>query len=231
MNQLLLEPVSYTHLKRLADKQLKCELTERAKDYIVETGYDPAFGARPLKRLVQRDIETLLARKIIAGDIDQGTTLVVDVENGEYSITAKSVSYTHLDVYKRQIRHYLDKYNECHFRNHTLSEDAMEILLRYKWPGNVRELSHVMEKVVVLTNGKEIKAENLPKMIFDIGENKYEEKQDITSEKKSLREALEDVERKMVQEAYQKYQNSVKVAQALGVSQPTAYRLIKKYIP
>lgn len=74
---------------RLADKQLKCELTERAKDYIVETGYDPAFGARPLKRLVQRDIETLLARKIIAGDIDQGTTLVVDVENGEYSITAK----------------------------------------------------------------------------------------------------------------------------------------------
>ena len=75
--------------KRLADKQLKCELTERAKDYIVETGYDPAYGARPLKRLVQRDIETLLARKIIAGDIDQGTTLVVDVENGEYSITAK----------------------------------------------------------------------------------------------------------------------------------------------
>ena len=75
--------------KRLADKQLKCELTERAKDYIVETGYDPAFGARPLKRLVQRDIETLLARKIIAGDIDQGTTLVVDVENGEYSISAK----------------------------------------------------------------------------------------------------------------------------------------------
>ena len=75
--------------KRLVDKQLKCELTERAKDYIVETGYDPAFGARPLKRLVQRDIETLLARKIIAGDIDQGTTLVVDVENGEYSITAK----------------------------------------------------------------------------------------------------------------------------------------------
>ncbi len=75
--------------KRLADKQLKCELTERAKDYIVETGYDPAFGARPLKRLVQRDIETLLARKIIAGDIDQGTTLVVDVENGEYSITVK----------------------------------------------------------------------------------------------------------------------------------------------
>ena len=56
---------------------------------IVDGGYDPNYGARPLKRLVQRDIETLLARKIIAGDIDQGTTLVVDVENGEYSVTAK----------------------------------------------------------------------------------------------------------------------------------------------
>ena len=87
-----------------------------------------------------------------------------------------------------------------------------------------------MEKVVVLTNGKEIKTENLPKMIFDIGENKYEGRHDATSEEKTLREALEDVERKMVQEAYQKYKNSVKVAQALGVSQPTAYRLIKKYI-
>ncbi|MBM6828578.1 ATP-dependent chaperone ClpB [Anaerotignum lactatifermentans] len=75
--------------KRLADKQLKCRLTDAAKDYIVETGYDPAFGARPLKRLVQRDIETLLARKIIAGDIDQGTTLVVDVNNGQYEITVE----------------------------------------------------------------------------------------------------------------------------------------------
>lgn len=128
------------------------------------------------------------------------------------------------------IQYYLNKYNEQHFRNHTLSVDAMEILINYKWPGNVRELSHVMEKVVVLTNGKEIQSENLPKMIFDLDENKYTDKYDRPSENKTLREALEDVERKMVQETYQKYQNSVKVAQILGVSQPTAYRLIKKYI-
>lgn len=74
---------------RLADKQLKCELTQRAKDYIVEMGYDPAFGARPLKRLVQRDVETLLAKNIIAGDIEAGSTLVVDVENGQYQIEQK----------------------------------------------------------------------------------------------------------------------------------------------
>ena len=72
---------------RLADKQLKCELTERAKNYIIETGYDPAFGARPLKRLVQRHVETLLARKIIADEVEPGTTLTVDVDkNGNYVV-------------------------------------------------------------------------------------------------------------------------------------------------
>ena len=72
---------------RLADKQLKCKLTERAKNYIIETGYDPAFGARPLKRLVQRHVETLLARKIIADEVEPGTTLTVDVdENGNYVV-------------------------------------------------------------------------------------------------------------------------------------------------
>ena len=72
---------------RLADKQLKCELTERAKNYIIETGYDPAFGARPLKRLVQRNVETLLARKIIADEVEPDTTLTVDVdENGNYVV-------------------------------------------------------------------------------------------------------------------------------------------------
>ena len=72
---------------RLADKQLKCELTERAKNYIIETGSDPACGARPLKRLVQRHVETLLARKIIADEVEPGTTLTVDVdENGNYVV-------------------------------------------------------------------------------------------------------------------------------------------------
>lgn len=68
---------------RLADKQLKCELTERAKSHIIETGYDPAFGARPLKRLVQRNVETLLARKIIADQVEPGATLTVDVDENE----------------------------------------------------------------------------------------------------------------------------------------------------
>ncbi len=71
---------------RLADQQLKCELTERAKNYIIETGYDPAFGARPLKRLVQRSVETLLAKKIIADEVEPGAVLMVDEENGEFKV-------------------------------------------------------------------------------------------------------------------------------------------------
>ncbi len=72
---------------RLADKQLSCELTERAKNHIIETGYDPAFGARPLKRLVQRHVETLLARKIIADAVEPGAVLTVDVnENEKYVV-------------------------------------------------------------------------------------------------------------------------------------------------
>ncbi len=72
--------------KRLVDKQLQCKLTTRAKEFIVDEGYDPAFGARPLKRMVQRNIETLLAKKIIADEVAPGTTLTIDVENGEYKI-------------------------------------------------------------------------------------------------------------------------------------------------
>ena len=68
---------------RLADKQLKCQLTDRAKAYIIETGYDPSFGARPLKRLVQRYVETLLARKIIADQVEPGAVLTVDVDEAE----------------------------------------------------------------------------------------------------------------------------------------------------
>lgn len=72
---------------RLSDKQLRCELTQRAKEQIIETGYDPAFGARPLKRMVQRYVETLLAKKIIADQVEPGATLIVDVdEAGNYIV-------------------------------------------------------------------------------------------------------------------------------------------------
>ena len=69
--------------KRLEDKQLSVELTDAAKQYVIDNGYDPVYGARPLKRFLQRNVETLLGRTIIAGDLSEGTKLVVDYQNGE----------------------------------------------------------------------------------------------------------------------------------------------------
>ena len=75
--------------KRLADKQLKCELTPAAKSFVIDAAYDPQFGARPLRRYLQHTVETLLAQRILRGDVLPGQTLVCDVQNGELVITAK----------------------------------------------------------------------------------------------------------------------------------------------
>ncbi len=68
---------------RLADKTLTLEVTDAAKALIIERGYDPVFGARPLKRFLQAKVETLLARAILSGDRPAGSALVIDAENGE----------------------------------------------------------------------------------------------------------------------------------------------------
>ena len=75
--------------KRLADKQLTCELTPAAKTFVIDAAYDPQFGARPLRRYLQHTVETLLAQRILRGDVLPGQTLVCDVQNGELVITAK----------------------------------------------------------------------------------------------------------------------------------------------
>lgn len=72
--------------KRLEDKRLSIELTQRAKDAVVEQGYDQNFGARPLKRFIQRKIETLIAKKIIADEVSPDSTLEVDYENGQFKV-------------------------------------------------------------------------------------------------------------------------------------------------
>ena len=72
--------------RRLADKQLHLTLTEAARSYIAQEGYDPVFGARPLKRFIQRNVETMLGRMIIAQQALPGQSLQLDVENGELVI-------------------------------------------------------------------------------------------------------------------------------------------------
>ena len=75
--------------KRLADQELSLELTDAARTQVIENGYDPVYGARPLKRYLQNYVETLAAKKILSGDVHQGDTLVLDVKDGEFVINTK----------------------------------------------------------------------------------------------------------------------------------------------
>ena len=75
---------------RLKEKQLNLRLTDAAFDKLMELGYDPVYGARPMKRVLQSKVETLVARKLIAGDILPGQTIVVDApDGGDFTASAE----------------------------------------------------------------------------------------------------------------------------------------------
>ena len=75
--------------KRIAERELTIELTENAKTFCVEGGYDPQFGARPLKRYIQKNVETLAAKAILEGRFMEGDTMLVDVKDGQLVISKK----------------------------------------------------------------------------------------------------------------------------------------------
>ena len=75
--------------KRLADQEIRLELTDDAKEYIIEGGYDPIYGARPLKRFLQKNVETLAAKLILSGSVGAEDTIVLDVENDQLAAHVK----------------------------------------------------------------------------------------------------------------------------------------------
>lgn len=76
--------------KRIADQELSISLSEKAREYIIEAGYDPHFGARPLKRYLQKNVETLVAKSILAGNLSSGDRILLDYDGG--NIYVKSIS-------------------------------------------------------------------------------------------------------------------------------------------
>ena len=76
--------------KRLADREITVELTDAAKQYIVEHGYDPIYGARPLKRFLQKHVETLSAKLILADKVREGDTILIDVSGNELTAAVKA---------------------------------------------------------------------------------------------------------------------------------------------
>ena len=75
--------------RRLADQELTIELTPEAKQFVIDGGYDPVYGARPLKRFVQKYVETLSARLILGGNVSQGDTILLTVQNGKLTAVVK----------------------------------------------------------------------------------------------------------------------------------------------
>jgi ATP-dependent Clp protease ATP-binding subunit ClpB len=76
-------------VQRLAQRSLTVELTDAARDHLAGAGYDPTFGARPLKRLIQRELQDPLAMKLLAGEVAEGDTVVVDAVEGGLTLTAR----------------------------------------------------------------------------------------------------------------------------------------------
>jgi ATP-dependent Clp protease ATP-binding subunit ClpB len=78
--------------QRLADRRLELEITEDAKHFISREGYDPVYGARPLRRFIQREVETRIARALVRGDIADGSTIVVDLDGDELMISWRAAA-------------------------------------------------------------------------------------------------------------------------------------------
>ena len=75
--------------KRIEERRLRLTITDRAKDFIVDHGYDPVYGARPLKRYLQSKVETLLAKKMLSADLEPGSELIVEERDGDLDVVVK----------------------------------------------------------------------------------------------------------------------------------------------
>lgn len=124
--------------------------------------------------------------------------------------------------------YYLREYNKKYGENKKFSKEILKKFHEYRWHGNIRELKNVVERLVLVSENDFIREDDLSEDLLD---KFVKEDSDIILEKyESLNEAVEDIESKMIRSAYDKYKNSYEVAKILGISQPTAYRKIKKYI-
>ena len=76
--------------KRLSDREITVELTDAARHFIVENGYDPVYGARPLKRFLQKHVETLSAKLLLADQVQEGDTILIDTEGEKLTARVKA---------------------------------------------------------------------------------------------------------------------------------------------
>ncbi len=120
------------------------------------------------------------------------------------------------------IHHFLSKFNQKYLLNKEFNYEVIDFLISYNWPGNIRELANLIERLVVTTPENEIKIEHMPP--------EYKNSVHVnTNQQISLKEAVEETERKILERAAKKYRNTYEIAKALRTSQPTVVRKLKKY--
>lgn len=117
---------------------------------------------------------------------------------------------------------FIQRFNTMYFQDKRLSEQALDILVKYPWPGNVRELENMIERLVLTIENQVIRSEDLPHEISV-------QSTVAAVEGKTLREMLDEYEGSLIRRVYKKYPSTVKLAEYLGISQPTAVRKLKKY--
>lgn len=122
------------------------------------------------------------------------------------------------------VQFFLEQSSQQYHLNKSFSKNAIKCLLSYDWPGNVRELQNLIERLVVTTDEDLINEEDLPDFLRMFSMKGMDK--DVT-----MKKALELLEKQMVQKAYERYKTTVGVSKALGISQPSAVRKLKKYVP
>lgn len=125
------------------------------------------------------------------------------------------------------IEYFLEKLNIKYGTNKKFSREAIEVLRNYNWPGNVRELENLVERLQVTREGNEISVSHLPEYIFE--SNSRFPNRIYVLDICPLKEAVEELEKQLVTIAYNRLQNTYKVAEALAINQSTVVRKIQKY--
>jgi len=125
------------------------------------------------------------------------------------------------------IEYFLEKLNIKYGTNKKFSREAIEVLRNYNWPGNVRELENLVERLQVTKEGNEISVSHLPEYIFE--SNSRFPNRIYVLDICPLKEAVEELEKQLVTIAYNRLQNTYKVAEALAINQSTVVRKIQKY--
>jgi two-component system response regulator AtoC len=218
----------------------KFEQAQNGTIFLDEVGLmSPATQAKLLRVLQEREFERVGGAELIKVDVRVISASNRDLEDAMKKGEFREDLYYRLSVFPIKLpalrerkedipliaAHFLKKYSEQENKKvEGINPDALELLMAYNWPGNVRELENAIERAIVLTNGDEVTAKELPPAVRSIGEKKiYESDNTLSSwieklEEEALRQALLENEG-----------NISKTAKKLGIGRATIYRKAKKY--